>query len=228
MESLQDTIDSPVERTKADRFHKGVVTILAGIYEKQPSRSTGNSNPIDMDLDAALEIWKDHTKSWPAVYGEQGQINDEYRQAIIKAIQNTLEAIDAFLGPSKIFTDTQINDTNEVLLGIKDVIKIPRILHSIQDSDSITGAFFRDMVTNQALWDVEGAHIQIMSDLAHVMTNIAQTKLNDDSHALRTNLQNALSTLFSTDISSYGVCAGGFAQKMRDAKDQLQISPEDT
>ncbi len=215
--------------TTADRFHEKMVAIITSSYRSLPIEvgSQEGNNPKLERLNTALRMWRRGVAPWPEKLYEDGAPTPEYKDLLTERIKETLTAIRNFVADSAIFSEAEKHQEDGRYQSIMAVLKTPENPEAIHEESVQAGLYYRDLVHNWRYWETPGAHIQLMHDLSNVMASVVKIANRTGLETQREHAQQALTTLFPTELSAYGVCPGGHTDKIKEAKNQLGISPKD-
>ncbi|MEM9001566.1 MAG: hypothetical protein AAGB24_14990, partial [Bacteroidota bacterium] len=217
------------ETTAADAFHQGMVELISRSYGRQsvPIAPGEVVDPVREGLRSSLAVWEGENTQWPHPAYDLGVPTDAYRSALTGSIKATLDALRGFLEHSAIFSEEEKGEDSGAYQDLMSVLATPENPKAIAPGDQDrSGLFYRDMVHNDRYWDTTGGHIQLMRELSGTIAEVAKICTGNDLVAKRGDVQSALSTIFTSELSAYGVCLGGHASKIRDARDLLRVSPE--
>ena len=226
----------------ADDFHQAMLPIITESYQNQ-SLSTHDWEVSNIKLQkkldrlkAALSVWQQEDYPWPDTAYHEGVPTRPYKKAIMGNYKELFDAFSDFLKSSDIFSKQEKRDKTASFIGIMSVLKASknpkpigvgeRSLLNWRRKTNNNGLLQRDLTHNHRYWDAAGAHIQVGQDLCEVLTDIVNIAISDDLNEKREDLQNALSTIFTTDMCAYDKCPGAHSDNIREAKYILKKSPE--
>ncbi len=220
----------PQIEKKADAFHQAIVAIIVKGYErKEITNKAWKSNDAEHQkslerFSAAIEVWQNQELEWLEPSYTNGKPAEDYKNALLSHIKETLVALHGVLKHGDIFLDQEKHEENGRYQKIMSVLKTPRESEALLEND---GLFYKDMVDNERYWNSVGSHVQLMRNLSEVLVTITDISLSQDLENKREDAQVALSTVFSEKLFNYGVCPGGHADNIRVAKDMIPISPQE-
>lgn len=217
----------PKVKTAADSYQEGLINLIKSSYTELPT-SSAVSNPWLERLNKSLKAWelKDDVK-WPQPAYHMGVPTEEYKNVLLGRIKETLVSFSDYIAHSAIFSASEKEASDGSYQKLMSVLETPEPATVIGYSETeLKGLFYRDLVHNHRYWKDEGNHIQLMRNLLDIIVPVTELSLGKRLEEKKVDIQTSLGIMFSTKLSSYGVCPGGHNSRIRDAKDQLQVSPE--